>query len=235
MLRALDLFCGAGGVSAGLVRAGFDVTGVDLHPQPQYPYRFVQADWSTVDLAGYDLVWASPPCQAHTQLRGLGKAKPTDRDFIDDVRSALVANGTPWVIENVLGAPLRSPVTLCGSMFGLAVRRHRLFEASFPIPQPACACRGRRNIAVYGKAPGHRLPDGVIRARDVAHGREAMGIGWMDWKPLTQAIPPAYAEHIGQAARAWLARERDDRPNRPTDHHPADEPDSSREDLAPTL
>jgi len=202
-LRALDLFCGGGGASAGLVRAGFDVTGVDLHPQPQYPYRFVRADWREVNLRGYDFVWASPPCQAHTQLRGLGKAKPDDVDHIPAVRAALRACGAPWCIENVLGAPLLSPVTLCGSMFGLDVRRHRLFEASFPIRPLACKCRGRRNIAVYSKRPRDRLPDGVIRARDVEHGRQAMGIDWLDWRGLTQAIPPAYSEYV---ARELLRR-----------------------------
>ncbi len=205
--RALDLFCGAGGATRGLQLAGFHVTGIDLNPQPSYiGDAFIRADaieaMRVIELDLYDLVWASPPCQAHTQLRGLGKAKASDVDMIPAVREALLRQKEPppWVIENVVGAPLQNAVTLCGSMFGLAVRRHRLFEASFPIVPPPCSCRGRRNIAVYGKAPGHRLPDGVIRARSLAHGRRSMGIRWMTWPELTQAIPPAYAGLIGRAA-----------------------------------
>lgn len=182
----------------GLHRAGYEVVGVDINPQPHYPFEFHQADALTYPLEGFDLIWASPPCQAHTQLRGLGKASEGDQDFIEAIRWRLVYSKTPYVIENVLGAPLKDPVTLCGSSFGLAVRRHRLFEASFPIARPPCSCRSRRNVAVYGKAPGHRLPDGVQRARSLEHGREAMGIDWMDWRELTQAIPPAYSEHIAR-------------------------------------
>lgn len=195
----------------GLHRAGFEVVGVDVKPQPSYPFEFHQADWLDFVTSGdpvgdpmlefFDFVWASPPCQAHTQLRGLGKAKPDDVDLLPPVRSFLRGYGIPHVIENVVGAKLIEPITLCGSMFGLAVRRHRLFEChGFTMLAPECRCRGRRNIAVYGKSPAHRLPDGVIRARDLAHGRAAMGIDWMEWRELTQAIPPAYGEFIGKAA-----------------------------------
>lgn len=208
--RALDLFCGAGGVSRGLDLAGFDVTGVDIVPQPSYPYRFIQGDALEAELGGYDLIWASPPCQAHTTLRGLGKANPGDVDLVDAIRKRLLRQlmtwGTSYVIENVVGAPLRNPRVLCGSMFDLAVRRHRLFESSFLLEPPRpCSCRSRKNIAVYGKAPAHRLPDGVQRARDLDEGRRAMGIDWMQWRELTQAIPPAYAEWIGRCSRRVLA------------------------------
>jgi DNA (cytosine-5)-methyltransferase 1 len=211
--RALDLFCGAGGATRGLQRAGFHVTGVDVFPQPSYVGdRFIEADATALpltleELREFDFIWASPPCQRHTQLRGLGKAKASDVDLIPVTRELLRLSGVPYVIENVVGAPLINPVTLCGSMFGLAVKRHRLFEATFPIEPPRCACRGRRNIAVYGKSPAHRLPDGVIRARDLQHGREAMGIDWMNWRELTQAIPPAYSEHIARAARPTPTKE----------------------------
>lgn len=200
---ALDLFCGAGGVSVGLRRAGFKVVGVDIAPQPNYPFPFIRADIKTINFEGFDFVWASPPCQAHTQLRGLGKAR-INEDLIPHVREELRALEVPHVIENVVGAPLEKPVTLCGSMFGLAVKRHRLFETTFPVRPPPCSCRRRKNVAVYGKAPGHRLPDGVQRARSVEHAREAMGIDWMSWREITQAIPPAYSEFIG---RSFLTQE----------------------------
>jgi DNA (cytosine-5)-methyltransferase 1 len=205
-MKALDLFCGGGGAGVGLHRAGFDVTGVDVVPQPEYPLRFFLGDALRFPLEGYDLVWASPPCQAHTTLRGLGKAREDDAELIIRLRRRLRRARVPYVIENVVGAPLLNPVVLCGSMFGLAVRRHRLFECSFPVRRPMlCSCRARRNVAVYGKAPGHRLPDGVQRARSVEHGRDAMGINWLSWRPLTQAIPPAYSEYIGRAFMSWHA------------------------------
>ena len=205
-MKALDLFCGAGGVSRGLVDSGFEVVGVDIAPQPSYPYEFVQGDALEAKLGGYDLIWASPPCQKHTTLRGLGKANEADVDLVEAIRWRLVMSGTPYVIENVVGAPLVNPCVLCGSMFDLAVRRHRLFETSFDLAPPRpCSCRSRKNIAVYGKAPGHRLPDGVQRARSLEEGRRAMGIDWMEWRELTQAIPPAYAEWIGRCSQRVAA------------------------------
>lgn len=202
MMRALDLFCGGGGATRGLQLAGYHVTGVDLHPQPEYcGDAFTQADALSLPLEGYDLIWASPPCQRYTTLRGLGKSRANDVDLIDPIRDRLKGTSTPYIIENVVGAPLVNPVTLCGSMFGLESRRHRLFECSFPCAQPRpCACRGRRNIAVYGKRPGDRLPDGVQRAKNLAEGQRALGIDWLSWRPLTQAIPPAYAWYLASHA-----------------------------------
>lgn len=140
-LRALDLCCCAGGVTKGLQRAGFHVTGVDINPQPRYcGDRFFQADALTFPLDGYDFIWASPPCQAFSRLRHL---HPKERpNLIPSIRARLVAQGTPYVIENVPEAPLggENLIMLCGTMFGLRtkdgraeLRRHRHFESSFHI------------------------------------------------------------------------------------------------------
>lgn len=126
-MKALDLFCGAGGVSEGLRRAGFEVTGVDINPQPHYRGGvFVQADAMTFPLEGYDLIWASPPCQAFTAYRRRPEHVRPRENLIPGVRERLQAQGAHWAIENVPGAPLRRDLLLCGSMFGLDVRRHRI-------------------------------------------------------------------------------------------------------------
>lgn len=200
-LRALDLFCGAGGVSMGLHRAGFDVTGVDIEPQPRYPFAFVQADAlrPPFELASFDLIAASPPCQAYTLAQRIQDNEHPS--LIEPVRDMLKASGVPYAIENVPGAPLRRPVVLCGSMFGLRTYRHRLFETSFPCEQPICTHTAP--ITKMGRAP----KDGefihvVGNFSGVAEAREAMGIDWMTRDELAQAIPPAYSEFIGRAALA---------------------------------
>jgi DNA (cytosine-5)-methyltransferase 1 len=162
--RALDLFCCAGGATKGLQRAGFHVTGVDINPQPRYcGDAFLQADALTVDLSGYDFLWASPPCQAFSSLRHLHvKERP---NLIPQTRKRLVHSGTPYCIENVEGAPLGESgflIMLCGTMFGLQtadgrgeLRRHRLFETSFSIPlRPACQHGSASPLSVCGKG-GH--------------------------------------------------------------------------------
>ena len=199
--RLLDLFCGAGGASVGYHRAGFEV-GVDLAPQPNYPFRFVRFDAMTYPLDGFNVIHASPPCQAYSALRNLGKQENAARFyFIEAIRERLVASGVPYVIENVVGAPLKNPVTICGSSFGLGVRRHRLFEASFPIVRLPCA-HAKTSIGVYGDHP--QISKGMNRAHTLAQASEAMGIHWMAWQELCEAIPPAYTEHIGAQILATI-------------------------------
>jgi DNA (cytosine-5)-methyltransferase 1 len=222
--RALDLFCGAGGAAMGLYRAGFDVVGVDIAPQPRYPFEFHQADALTFPLDGFDFIWASPPCQAHTSMRVMHNAKDHD-DLIPATRARLVASGLPWAMENVIGAPLDNPIMLCGTMFGLGVedaelRRHRLFETSVPIlltPQCQHGARAtigvygghmrnrrRRTIGVYGEGcrDSRRKMDRGVADFSIDAGRAAMGIDWMTTAELSQAIPPAYSEFIGRAILA---------------------------------
>lgn len=196
MLRALDLFCCAGGASAGLAAAGFDVTGVDVEPQPEYPFRFVQANALDFGVSGFDLIWASPPCQAFTAYkRRPGHVAPRD-NLIPDTRAKLVASGIPYIIENVVGAPLLNPTMLCGSMFGLDVQRHRLFEASFQLYQPKCdhsRWTARFPPATNRKNKRKTVEVGVWRI-PLETQRAAMGIDWMSVAKLSQAIPPAYSK-----------------------------------------
>jgi len=290
--RLLDLYCGAGGVAQGYHEAGFEVDGVDSAPQPRYPFRFIQADalaylWECGHC--YDAIHASPPCQKFTQLAALMRSRQPDYDarhpdLIEPTRELLLATGTPYVMENVVGAPLIEPVMLCGSMFGLQtecgaqLRRHRLFETNWLLLVPmkcvhrkriigvygtGMAQEGARTIGVYGdtirggtpppptigvysKNPegrtigvhgrpqliennrgvisvhgghardrgaeqreavititGHSSQQNVVknqvrRTYTVEQARQAMGIGWMTQKELSQAIPPAYTAYIGR-------------------------------------
>ena len=197
--RLLDLFCGAGGAAVGYARAGFEVVGVDHKPQPHYPFEFYQADALTYPLDGFDVIHASPPCQAYSALRNLGKQSHLKRlDLVASVRDCLQSVGVPYVIENVVGAPLRDPVMLCGSMFNLGVRRHRLFESNVFLMRMPCRHGKVRAVAVYGDHPQNSRNRTINRATTLRHGQEAMGIDWMEWRELTQAIPPAYTAFIGE-------------------------------------
>jgi DNA (cytosine-5)-methyltransferase 1 len=201
--RVLDLFCKAGGAGYGYHLAGFDVTGVDHEPQPNYPFEFIQADALTFPLAGFDLIHASPVCKGYSACAVLNDVDHPRQ--IEAVRERLASSGIPYVIENVEGAPLRDPVVLCGAMFPeLATYRHRLFEASFPVPQPAEPGHVHP-LAKMGRPP---RPGEWIQVvghySDVAAARAAMGIPWMTRDELAQAIPPAYTRHVGLAALAAL-------------------------------
>ncbi len=211
-MRVLDLFCGAGGAAMGLHRAwpAAEIVGVDTKPQPRYPFEFVQADAMTFSLAGFDFIWASPPCQAYSlgSLRW-GRKHP---DLVGHVRRRLRRTGTHFVIENVPRSPLRVPVLLCGQMFGLELVRHRLFECSFPVVPPIHPpCRGLVTGGRAQQVHGHG-PSGYMYRRAltvVGHGgnpwsyrladwKRAMGIDWMTRDEITQAVPPAYSEFVAR-------------------------------------
>jgi DNA (cytosine-5)-methyltransferase 1 len=224
-MMVLDLFCGGGGASWGYHQAGFEVVGVDKRPQPHYPFEFVQDDamdvlrvFSRRHVSAYlgrkvDLIHLSPPCKAHTRAKHLREAQgrqssepnlltPSLR-LLEDVRM-------PWVVENVPGAPMPKELVLCGSMFGLKVRRHRWFCAHmdlFLYPPGVCDHEGQgKPVGVYhamndtvqgkdNKRGGYVI--GGSTAKTLEEGQEAMGIPWLPWASLTQAIPPAYTKYIG--------------------------------------
>lgn len=226
--RLLDLFCGAGGCAMGYHRAGFEVVGVDMKSQSNYPFEFHQGDaleFLAAHGAEFDVIHASPPCQAHSAMKTMHNAKQHD-DLIPATRELLRATGKPYIIENVVGAPVEFPVMLCGTMFNLGyqdaeLRRHRLFECSFLMLAPSCQHGRRRRvvgvygghvrnrqrvIGVYGEGVGDaaRKTDKGAADFSVEHAREAMGIDWMTLAELCQAIPPAYTEYLGRQMIARL-------------------------------
>lgn len=201
----LDLFCGAGGAGMGYHRAGFDVVGVDINPQPNYPFSFIQDDALAMGLAagGFDAIHASPPCPRYTTLaKGTNGNEDDHPDLVDATRELILKSGLPYVIENVPGAPLRDPIMLCGEMFDLDVIRHRMFESNILLmspehPQHRGRVSGYRHggwfdgpyLAVYGDGGGKG---------SVAQWQTAMGIHWTNnRKSIAAAIPPAYTEYIG--------------------------------------
>jgi DNA (cytosine-5)-methyltransferase 1 len=223
-MKLLDLFCGAGGCAEGYRRAGFtEIVGIDIKPQPRYPFEFIQADClrPPLDLSYFDLIHASPPCQAFSTLKIMPFAKQHP-DLLTPTRELLLRSGKPFVIENVVGAPMTiappglftslSGVELCGSMFNLRnetheLRRHRHFESNIALPQP----RHDHKLPVIGfygdhartrqrTVAGHRDRGGDIVGKEIKLQlvRELMGIDWMEWHESNQAIPPAYTEWIGR-------------------------------------
>lgn len=205
--RLLDLFCGAGGAATGYHRAGFDVLGVDIRPQPNYPFPMIVDDAVTFlghysfPLWGFEAVHASPPCQPFTAYRRRGDGVGDKYlDAIAETRRLLQATGLPYVIENVYGAPLCDAVRVCGTGLGLAVQRHRYFESNVPIMGVPCAHgqNAPRFPAATNRAEKSRrtVEVGVWRI-PLETQQEAMGIDWMTLEELSEAIPPAYTEHVG--------------------------------------
>ncbi len=213
--RLLDLFCCAGGAGTGYSMAGFDVVGVDIKPQPNYPYPFVQTDALKLDpkfISTFDAIHASPPCQSYSDLaKRNGNADAWPR-LIDPIRDVLASSGLPYIIENVEGAPLRNPIVLCGTMFeGLRVLRHRLFEANFAILTPKHGVHPKvhtfdKRKSHYGKTDDMRDFVQVTGGGNctIAAARDAMGIDWMTKNELNEAIPPAYTRFIGKQLLAHL-------------------------------
>lgn len=206
----LDLFCGAGGCSAGYQAAGFRVRGVDIFRQPRYVgEQFIQADAleylrgliESGEINEFDAIHASPPCQKFSKTAAISKNKSWRKmhpDLIAATRDLLTQTGLPYVIENVEGSPLLNPVTLCGTMFGLQVYRHRLFESNLLLLSTPCSPhiystgshRGFSRDTPFICVAGHNF--------SVKHARKAMNIDWMTQKELAQAIPPAYTQFVGK-------------------------------------
>jgi DNA (cytosine-5)-methyltransferase 1 len=206
--RLLDLFCGGGGAAMGYHRAGFDVVGVDINRQPNYPFTFWQGDalqflrTLIADGGPWAAIHASPPCQAYTR-KAADWGRPRNHwlehpDLLGPTRELLVASGLPYVIENVPGAPIRHDLMLCGTMFGLAIRKHRYFESNADLGWAPSSCSDHSEC--YNPWAG--------KGRSAEKLREAMGIDWLPISggasrkagytgDLFNAIPPAYTNHVG--------------------------------------
>jgi DNA (cytosine-5)-methyltransferase 1 len=203
--KLLDLFCGVGGASMGYYLAGFDVVGVDINPQPDYPFEFIQADAFEVfaTIGGrFDVVHASPPCQAYTWGTRKGREDKWPM-YIEELREAFFE--TPYVIENVPAAPLEGHVIkLCGEMFGLDVIRHRKFESNIPIIQPVHKPhRGTVRDGTYLTVAGHGGDSKRYGLKDM---QDAMNIDWTrDKQSIVEAIPPNYTEYVGNEIMRLLS------------------------------
>lgn len=198
----LDAFCGAGGAAMGYWRAGFNVIGCDLVPQPRYPFPFWQMD--ALDLIRRygplaDAIHASPPCQRYSSMTRTAGTQEAHPDLIAATRDAIQRTGKPYVIENVPGAPLENPLMLCGTMFGLRVVRHRLFETNPPLYFAPAPCSHTRRVVKHGRPPDRARHYAAMTGHfsDVEFAREASGCEWMMRDELAESIPPAYTEWIG--------------------------------------
>jgi len=222
--KLLDLYCKAGGCSAGYAKAGFQVVGVDINPQPNYPFEFFQADALEIlkDKAfinQFAVIAASPPCQAHSKARGLSEARNGGKygdhlDLIPETRELLIATGKPYVIENVAGSPLINPLKLYGSQFkNLYTQRERWFESNIPLSEPE-EPRKKMKTPAAGNGVGEDgsisiCGNGGVRGLNSKQitlywGFAMGGIDWMNRSELAEAIPPAYTEFIGKQLKEHL-------------------------------
>ena len=222
--KLLDLYCKAGGCSVGYAKAGFEVIGVDVVEQPNYPFKFIQADalkilQDTDFISQFDVIHASPPCQAHSKARGLSEARNGGKygnhlDLIPQTRELLKASDKPYIIENVAGAPLINPIKLFGSQFkNLYTQRERWFESNIPLTEPE-EQRTKMKTPSAGNGIGEDgsisiCGNGGVRGLNskqiVLYWGFAMGgIDWMSRDELAEAIPPAYTEFLGKQAIEYL-------------------------------
>ena len=207
-MKLLDLFCGAGMASDGYTSAGFDVYGVDINAQPDYPFGFTQSDALAVLATDfpedYDVIHASPPCQAHTRAKHLRVAQGGVSKYADLLTPTLQLlrsrwSHKIWVVENVPGSPgMDGAAVECGSAYGLGVRRHRLFLSNRHLESSGCRHKEQgRPWGVY-HVMGDSIPKGGRTALTLEHGLEVMGVGRkIPWNSLKEGFPPAYAEHVG--------------------------------------
>jgi DNA (cytosine-5)-methyltransferase 1 len=211
--RLLDLFCCAGGAARGYADAGFEVVGVDIDPQPNYPFEFVRGDAldfvkalttsPRYEFQGeeFDAIHASPPCQRYAPGARRHGTQDSHPDLVGPTRELLAATGLPYIIENVVQAPLVDPIILCGTMFGLGVFRHRGFESNIPLRAPAHRKhKGRigdgKYVTVAGHAGGSSTRDGWTNG-STADWARAMRIDWMTGREMAESIPPAYTKFLG--------------------------------------
>ena len=198
--RLLDLFCKQGGAGMGYHRAGFEVVGVDIQPQPRYPFEFHRADaleYLAKHWRQFEAIHASPPCRDKTKLgarwgdAGTGWLLGATRKLLSDLP-------IPWVIENVPGADMRPDLAVCGCMVGLPrLRRERWFETSWHASELRAPCHHPESVvSVHGHPGGSSKRDGR-RLPGLADWKDAMGIDWMTCDGLAQAIPPRFTEYVG--------------------------------------
>lgn len=219
----LDLYCKAGGAAWSYHKAGFDILGVDIDPQPNYPFDFVQSDaleFLRSGVFGFDIIHASPPCQHYSKARQLSEARNNGKygehpDLVAPTRELLQKTGLPYIIENVAGAPLINPIKLYGSQFkNLYTQRERWFESNISLIEPSVPMQRMKtpsagngigedgSISICGSGGVRGLNSVQIR---LYWGFALGGIDWMTRSELAEAIPPAYTEFIGKQLIAYLS------------------------------
>ena len=190
----------------GYYRAGFEVIGVDMQNQKKYPFRFIKADVKDIlrdhkFLKSFNAIAASPPCQIFSStkhLRDAQKRKTKKVNMIPETIEGLMMSGKPWIVENVEGSSLNDSVRVCGSAFGMKIRRHRLFKSNVNIIGTSCYHKEQgKPVGIYGQLKD-KIPNGGQTAVNLKEAREAMGIDWMPWTSLVEAVPPNYTEYLGK-------------------------------------